>query len=447
MKSTRLAVFLGCFGLRQTLALPGKPFDTRSAPDSSNTSVANVMYQLSADADFHFEILRTMSLATYEGADIGETLVAAQEIKPGDFESYYSAFYKLATRVDHQARAIDAAKHPISARNAFFKAATYYRSADFFLHGNWSDPRINTLWAMQLDAFNTAMGLLPVPGERIVLHAKDDNFTIPAIFFGSGRPGPRPTLILGNGYDGSQEEMFHVVGQAVLQRGMNVITYEGPGQPTVRREQGLGFIPQWERVVTPVVDYALARPEVDSKSIGLWGYSFGGYLAPRAAAFEHRLAAVFAVDGVYDFGQSILGNLPDPLKDMFASRNVTAFDNIIREASADPATPTSMRWAIQQGMWSFGEESPFTWMEKTQQYNLTDVASRIQAPVFVADVQDDMFFPGQAEALSEKLGSTATFHRFRALDGAGEHCSMGASILLNQQTLDWFEDVLEQRNR
>lgn len=56
----------------------------------------------------------------------------------------------------------------------------------------------------------------------------------------------------------------------------------------MRREQGLGFIAEWERVVTPVVRYCEELSCVDSSRIVLLGYSFGGFLAPRAAAFEHR---------------------------------------------------------------------------------------------------------------------------------------------------------------
>jgi nucleotide-binding universal stress UspA family protein len=36
-----------------------------------------------------------------------------------------------------------------------------------------------------------------------------------------------------------------------------------------------------ENVVTPVVDVAVARPEVDGKRMALIGSSFGGYTAPR----------------------------------------------------------------------------------------------------------------------------------------------------------------------
>lgn len=414
---------------------------TRLNVRDSNSTV-DPMFQLSNDTEFHFEILRVMSLAPYEGADIGEVLVAANQIKPGDFESYSTAFNSLATRVHNAASAIDHKKHPISARNALFKASSYYRAADFFLHGNWSDPRIYSLWDQQLADFNAAMALLPVPGERVNLPAKDGNFTIPAIFFGTGLPGPRPTIIMCNGYDGSQEEMYHLIGQAAVQRGINVITFEGPGQPTVRREQNLGFIPQWERVVTPVVDYALTRPEVDPDTIGLMGYSFGGYLAPRAAAFEHRLAAVFAVDGVYSFGQALQNDFPTQLIQIFKSGNATLFNSIVEEVVADPSSPSVIRWAVQQGLWSFDVKTPFEWMTRAQEYNLTGLTQDIKAPVFVGDAQDDQFFPGQAKILAQNLGNRATYHYFSAIEGAGEHCSMGASVLESQVLLDWFQDIV-----
>lgn len=405
------------------------------------------MIQLSADSDFHFELLRDISLAPYEGADIGEVLVAANKIKPKDFESYYRAFNDLATRVDKVARSIDTRKNPISARQSFFKAATYYRSADFFLHGNWTDPRIYSLWDKHLAAFNSAMALLPVPGQRVTLRAKGANFTIPAIFFGCGQPGPRPTIILGNGYDGPQEEMYHVIGAAAIERGINVITYEGPGQATVRREQNIGFIPDWEKVVTPVIDYLLTRPEVDSRSIGLLGYSLGGYLAPRAAAFDHRLAAVFAVDGVYDYGAANLDSFPDELKAIFKSGNATLFDKYVMQGLANPEAPTSVVWGVQQGLWSFNVKSPFEWMTKVQEYTLANVVNKIKTPVFVAQAERDEVIPGQSEGLAKKLGKLATHHVFESEDGAAYHCSVGASVLQNQVMLDWFEGILEKRNK
>ncbi|KAK2599131.1 hypothetical protein QQS21_005392 [Conoideocrella luteorostrata] len=465
MKLSQLFLLAGCTSLaavsdpkRHSPISPSDPrFDShassqaspRQAPRSLHSvskrsnSTKDAMVKLSPDLDFHFEILRAMSLAPFEGSDIGEVLVAAQKIKPKDFESYYGAFNRLATRVHEAAKDIDSHKYPVSARNAFFKAATYYRSADFFLHGNWTDPRINTLWDSQLAAFDAALKLMPIPGQRVTLRAKDDNFTIPAIFFSSGRPGPRPTVIMCNGYDGSQEEMYHLVGQSVLQRGMNVISFEGPGQPTVRRQQNLGFITQWEKVVTPVVDFALTRPEVDPAAIGLLGYSFGGYLAPRAAAFEHRLAAVLAVDGLFSFGDTVMNQFK-PLEGVFKSGNASFFNSAVEKALADPSADTQTRWAVQQGMWSFNAKTPFEWLTKTQAYTLVNVTQQIKAPVFVADADDDQFFMGQAPILADKLGKLATYHMFKAADGAGEHCSVGAAVLENQVMLDWFQNIVDK---
>jgi hypothetical protein len=47
------------------------------------------MVQLSSDADFQFELVRQLGVASYGGADIGEVLTAAANILPGDFESWY----------------------------------------------------------------------------------------------------------------------------------------------------------------------------------------------------------------------------------------------------------------------------------------------------------------------------------------------------------------------
>lgn len=400
------------------------------------------MLQLSTDSSFHFEILRVLSGAPYQGSDIGEVLVAANKIVPGDFESYYNAFYDLASRVHNTSQAIDSKKYPVSARNALFREATYYRSADFYLHGNKSDPRINSLWDQQLASFNAAIALLPVPGQRITIPA--DSFEIPAIFYGTGLPGRRPTILMCSGFDGSQEEMYHQVGEAVVQRGMNVITFEGPGQPTVRRQQNLGFIPEWEKVVTPVVDWAVAarREEVDPARIGLWGSSFGGYLAPRAAAFEHRVAAVVAFDGIYSFAAGIDKQFGPDAVALFRSGNQTAFNLAIEAALVSPKASTGTKWGIAQGMWSFDADTPYEWFSRTQQYTLEGVVQNISAPVYVGDAQHDQFFPGQAVALAQALGDRATYRNFLSADGAGEHCSLGASVLSNQVVLDWFEDVV-----
>ncbi len=78
-------------------------------------------------------------------------------------------------------------------------------------------------------------------------------------------------------------------------------------------QRGIPFRPDWENVITPLVDFLSARPEVDSSKIVLYGTSQGGYWVPRAAAFEHRLAAVVADPGVVDVSTKWKDNIPKEL--------------------------------------------------------------------------------------------------------------------------------------
>lgn len=401
---------------------------------------------LNADTAFHFEIMRALSLTRYEGADVGEMLKIAAAIKPGDMESFAQEFNKLALHVQGQADAIDAAKNPVSARDAYFRASTYFRCADFYLHGNPSDPRIETLWDQQLAAFDKALALLPVPGERGLLKA--DGFDVPIIYYRAGPPGgaPRPTLIACTGFDGSQEELYHVAGRAALERGFNVITFEGPGQPLVLRRQGKGFIHDWERATSPVVDFALRQPEVDPARVALAGWSMGGYLAARAAAFEPRLAAVAAVDGVYDFYDIVPSFFPPDVQHAFEAGDRARVDELMRQALSPAAKPaTIIRWCSEQGLFAFRTDSYYDVIAGFQKMNLRGITDQIQCPAWVGEAADDLFFPGQPEKVKNALGDRATYCILGNEDGAGAHCHFGALTLANQNVFDWMNDVFSEK--
>ncbi|KAJ1560407.1 hypothetical protein HK405_007206 [Cladochytrium tenue] len=427
------------------------------------------MLHLNPDESFHYEILRVLAHARYGGSDVAEVLSAASLIRPGDFESFYDAFARLARRTLERARSIDANAYPVSARDAFFQASNYFRAADFFLHGNPDDPRINELWVQQTDAFDRAIGLMSVPGQRYTVKA--DGFEVPVIFYkhaGGETTKPRPTLILGNGYDGAQEEMLHVMGMAALERGYNVLTYEGPGQPSVVRDQKLGFFFDWERVVNPVVDFLIDGPRevtesVIASKIGLMGYSFGGYLAMRAAAFEPRLAAAIVVDGVFDVHEAYFNQLPPPLQQLVRApgeESARVADETVTNILKSGKAPTGMRWGIEQGIWSFFASGPTDFLRKTEGMTLAGgVIERVQCPVWIGEAVDDQFFRGQPEKVARAFGllegqdgsvHAAGRSRYVKLEDGGEggpcagtHCHVGAAVLLNQLVLDWFHDVVE----
>ena len=147
--------------------------------------------------------------------------------------------------------------------------------------------------------------------------------TLPGYFYQVDDSGaPRPTLIATGGYDSTVEELYFWNAAAALRRGYNCLCFDGPGQGAPLIKQQLYMRPDWENVVRPVVDYALTRREVDPTRIVLTGLSWGGYLAPRAASGEHRLAACIADTGQYDLLAAIKRLFPLPQETLDRLPNV-----------------------------------------------------------------------------------------------------------------------------
>ena len=387
-------------------------------------------------------------MANNFGSNTGEVLRAASQIKPGDFESWYEEFNFLAETLHAKASKINATRFPVSARELYFRSGSYYQAADFFLHGNWSDPRIYSLWNKRMADFDAATSLLPTPAFRKNISA--NSFEVPIIFFPAEHHGRKrghkkvPTIVAGSGYDGSQEAMYHSIGRAVLDRGWNFVTYEGPGQPTPRRQQDLGFIPNWWDVVTPVVDWLKTQQDVDMDSLALVGFSFGGLLAPRAATREQRFKAVLAIDGIVNMQSAILNELPTQLRQLFKSGNETLFDEVMLGLAQNSSVPTQLRWAIDQSLFSFNTHSAHEWLTKLGEFTLSEeMLQNITSKVFVGEAQDDSTAPGQASQMADWLGDKATYNLWLSELGAGEHCSLGAESQLAQVTLDWLTDVFE----
>jgi pimeloyl-ACP methyl ester carboxylesterase len=186
-------------------------------------------------------------------------------------------------------------------------------------------------------------------------------------------------------------------------------------------------------------------PEVDTSAIALLGFSFGGYLAARASAFEDRLAATICLDGMWSFGTEILSGFPPDLATLVRSGAEQEVNGELDSSLSNSNTSSYIRWFFDQGLFAFKATSPFDFLNKTFQYDLTPILDKIPGPIFLADTQDDMFGKGQGLTLSNDLGSRATYHEFLAADGASEHCSLGAANLENQVALDWVQSVFESK--
>ncbi len=113
-----------------------------------------------SDPELQFQLTRALGDTAYGEADIGECLSTAERITEGDVNSWYEEWYATAERVRGIAEESLAAGHEVSAREAYLRASTYYAMAEFYLHGDPTDPRIRESSAKSRDCFAQAAAAL-----------------------------------------------------------------------------------------------------------------------------------------------------------------------------------------------------------------------------------------------------------------------------------------------
>jgi pimeloyl-ACP methyl ester carboxylesterase len=390
--------------------------------------------------NFSFETLRTAGFAAYGGADLGEVLVTASNIREGDEAGWHQAWKATAQRVAEIGEQALASGHRVSAREALLRASNYYRTAaDFLLEHPATDPEMTLLSTGQSDTFAAAAALFDTPVEDVSIPYEDT--TLPAYLFLVDASGAaRPTIIYNSGYDSTREESYFAISAAALRRGYNVLAFDGPGQGAALRDQKLVMRPDWEAVITPVVDYALARGEIAADKIVLFGYSLGGLLVARAAAFEHRVAALILDDGFYDFHAALAGKLPGFLGSWIDEGRDDLADPVLKMATA---VSTNVRWGLRNGMWVFGADTFAELIRRARDYSLDGIAHKIVAPTLIMDPENDQNLKGQPQLVEKALtGAKTTLVTLTAREGAGEHTHAGGLARAHQTMFDWLDVTL-----
>jgi len=383
--------------------------------------------------EFDGQLLRAMSYTYYQGADIGECLSTAAHIKSKDFDSWYDEWMQTAERIYALGDESLTADCPISAKQSYLRASNYFRTAMFFIYGFPIDPRLIEAYDKHCQSFEKAIALFSTPVEAVDIPF-EKTFLRGYFYKVDGIDRKRPVVIVSNGYDGTHREGYFSAGAAALERGYNVLCFDGPGQGEMLIKQQIFMRYDWETVITPVIDYLMTRNDVDASKIALFGPSWGGYLAPRAAAFEHRLAALVVSPGQFDAMEPLKRALPNIIE-LLDNDPDLLLNKFIGQILSNVMVATKFR----AKMWIHGVDSPFELLRNWKNYNLAQVASQIQCPTLVMDSDNEPLSMGQAHQLFEVLTCPKDYILFTAKDGAGEHCEAGALSLANTRIFNWLK--------
>jgi pimeloyl-ACP methyl ester carboxylesterase len=345
-----------------------------------------------------------LGFVPYGGADVGEVAAIAAAVGDGNDDAFYEAWRAAADRLAGEGGEAESMGRRASAREYYLHASCCYAIAYHPIYGTPVDPRLVDSFHRQMEVFDKAMAFCEPPVEALSIPYRDTTMPAYLIRAGGGEGERRPLLIGTNGYDASVTEMYFAFGVAAAARGYHCLIFDGPGQGKLLIDDGITMVPDWENVVAPVVDLALELDIVDPDRVALLGWSLGGYLAPRAATGETRLAALIA-----DPGQdSIMGTITP-----IAARLGIPQDKIDALPEADPETLDKLAGAIEsnphgkwgvyrRGFWVNGADDLGTWLQAIAPFSMEGRYELIRCPTLVTYADRDPIGQG-APAFHERL--------------------------------------------
>lgn len=232
------------------------------------------------------------------GLDWGDISMVLRDLRKRntheDWTDWYRRWFALGRHYEERAREAFDAGRLETGRFAIRRAAACFHYAEFFY---FDAPRVkNATRARVTAAFEYGRPYLRerVRPLRIPYHGLD----LPGYLMRPPGTGPWPCVILINGLDSAKEVELYAFARAFLARGMSAVVFDGPGQGVLA-----GHVPmvvEFEHVVRAVLEEIGRQSDVDSDRVGVFGVSFGGYLAPRAAATNPGIRACISLSGGFD---------------------------------------------------------------------------------------------------------------------------------------------------
>lgn len=291
-----------------------------------------------------------------------------------------------------------AAGHAFSAGEAFRRAALYFHFGQMIFYTDL-DQKL-AAHDRQVALYRRAAPLLRPAAERLEIPYEDT--TLPAYLRLPPGAGPHPLVILVCGTDSVKEQEGHWE-EALLARDLATLAFDGPGQGEMWSRMKMRL--DYETAISALVDYLVTRPEIDPTRIGMLGHSLGGYLAARAAAFEHRIAAAVLLAGFFRRG-----------------------------------TWEEMRRFSRAGLKHlFGLSSDAEAKEIAQQMTLEGVADKIRCPLLVIHGTRDTIVPPEN---AHALAAATTCPTELLIFPEGNHSCNNIVYKVHAAAGDWLADQL-----
>ncbi|TFH04074.1 MAG: alpha/beta hydrolase [Candidatus Thorarchaeota archaeon] len=351
-----------------------------------------------------------------------ECLEAASRMVDRDYVSWQIAWIELAEHVESEAAEALHNGNKEQARSGYLRACTYFRAPLFIMDAQ--DVQFESLSQKMRSCFEQATRLFEPNIETIQVPFGDATL-YGYIWKPDDTEIKRPTLIVIGGIETFAEDCYFMIGSKGTKAGYNVITVDLPGQG-MNPKQGFFLEARSEIPIKAVVDYVVARNEVDTEKVALYGFSWGGHIVLRGAQYEPRIKALIANPATINIFASALAQQKGHGKD-------------------DPIG----RIVFEQVAWRFGVQLGQTFKRLIKGIGFLRFAKanpkKIECPT--------MCMAGDSEA---KITLTQTRKCYEQLpnpkkrieilteeQGGSAHCQVDNLPLLHQLIFSWLSEVFE----
>ena len=316
-------------------------------------------------------------------------------------------------------------------------AIAYYRMSEFFMYDGDPDKKkyyelatklFYEYYADYFEGEQPRIERAEVPYENVklpVMHVRPQGES-------------KGTILIHGGNDSYFEEfLFSLL--YLQEKGFEVYLFEGPGQGGVMRSQGMHFTHEWEKPVKAVLD------TLGLDNVTIVGISLGGYLAPRAAAFDKRITKVVAWSVFPCFQDIIVGTQKPAMQKAFRVMMKLHARPVINLVFGKKAKKEPMiGWGLKHGCYAYEAKDAYDYARKLKLYDLEPVADKITQDMLIIGADRDHFIDYRLTGREINMLTNVkslTFRLFTEKEEAQNHCNVGNGRIVLDAICDWISQI------
>jgi dienelactone hydrolase len=346
-----------------------------------------------------------------------ETLGAVGMDGAGDIRSVRASIKKFAditpemTRIAGKRAAMaekaEADGHPVTAGENYFTAAAFYTMAQGPIHTD-DDPTNLALSARKNACYDKFIAHAGRPIERVEIPF--EGTSLPGLLhLVPGATGPTPCVVFLGGMDNFKELLVTVHGDKMLERGIAVLAFDGPGQNEALIDRKIHCTE--DNFITAgraAMDYLVARPEIDAERVGIAGISMGSFWLTQIVAHDPRYKAAAGFYICHENGMHTIFNVAIPVfKDRY--------------------------------MWMAGYTDEDAFDDFARKLTLEGLGARIQCPYLIVAGEDDDLSPIEhTYKLYDEIAGPKTLVVYK-----GEVHGVSDNLDVRAMIADWMRDCFD----